>query len=140
MDSPCPEKFIEPDDLGWMSGTRSTLRNTGAPINTTGLTGSGAWNWRASNYGDQNPFAEDTDEYGDALGMGGGEGGAVSADALKKIDKLNENLKQKDDELVKKEEEILDLSKVTSIKVEMLKKYARTLEPGFEYDTVHYCR
>ena len=38
------------------------------------------------------------------------------------------------------QEEILDLSKVTSIKVEMLKKYARTLEPGFEYDTVHYCR
>ncbi len=71
------EKFIEPDDLGWMSGTRSTLRNTGAPINTTGITGSGVWNWRSSTYCDQ-PFAADTDEYGDALDMGGGEGGDIS--------------------------------------------------------------
>jgi prepilin-type N-terminal cleavage/methylation domain-containing protein/prepilin-type processing-associated H-X9-DG protein len=27
------EKSIDPNDLGWMSGTRATLRNTGAPIN-----------------------------------------------------------------------------------------------------------
>jgi prepilin-type processing-associated H-X9-DG protein len=27
------EKRVEPDDLGWMSGTRATLRNTGTPIN-----------------------------------------------------------------------------------------------------------
>src|SRR5690606_28694491 len=26
------EKFSESDDLGWMSGTRATLRNTGHPI------------------------------------------------------------------------------------------------------------
>ncbi|MFO0908231.1 MAG: DUF1559 domain-containing protein [Isosphaeraceae bacterium] len=27
------EKSLEPSDLGWMSGTRGTLRNTGSPIN-----------------------------------------------------------------------------------------------------------
>ena len=27
------EKLSEPDDLGWMSGTRATLRNTGTPLN-----------------------------------------------------------------------------------------------------------
>ncbi len=31
------EKISEPGDLGWMSGTRATLRNTGAPLNTTGF-------------------------------------------------------------------------------------------------------
>ena len=31
------EKVVEEaDDLGWMSGTRATLRNTGTPINRTG--------------------------------------------------------------------------------------------------------
>jgi prepilin-type processing-associated H-X9-DG protein len=29
------EKLIPPDDLGWMSGTRATLRNTGAALNAT---------------------------------------------------------------------------------------------------------
>jgi prepilin-type N-terminal cleavage/methylation domain-containing protein/prepilin-type processing-associated H-X9-DG protein len=28
------EKLCDPDDLGWMSGTRATLRNTGSPLNT----------------------------------------------------------------------------------------------------------
>jgi prepilin-type processing-associated H-X9-DG protein len=27
------EKLVDPSDLGWISGTRSTLRNTGTPIN-----------------------------------------------------------------------------------------------------------
>jgi len=27
------EKLVDADDLGWMSGTRATLRNTGTPIN-----------------------------------------------------------------------------------------------------------
>jgi prepilin-type N-terminal cleavage/methylation domain-containing protein/prepilin-type processing-associated H-X9-DG protein len=31
------EKITEPGDLGWMSGTRATLRNTGVPLNTTGF-------------------------------------------------------------------------------------------------------
>ncbi len=31
------EKILERADLGWMSGTRATLRNTGTPINTTDL-------------------------------------------------------------------------------------------------------
>ena len=30
------EKLNEPVDLGWMSGTRATLRNTGSPINMIG--------------------------------------------------------------------------------------------------------
>jgi prepilin-type N-terminal cleavage/methylation domain-containing protein len=38
------EKVTEIGDLGWMSGTRATLRNTGAPINTTGLV-EGRFNW-----------------------------------------------------------------------------------------------
>lgn len=29
------EKRIDADDLGWMSGTRATLRNTGTPLNAT---------------------------------------------------------------------------------------------------------
>jgi prepilin-type processing-associated H-X9-DG protein len=29
------EKLTDPNDLGWISGTRSSLRNTGTPINTT---------------------------------------------------------------------------------------------------------
>ncbi len=29
------EKKIQDDDLGWLSGTRATLRNTGAAINAT---------------------------------------------------------------------------------------------------------
>lgn len=55
---------------------------------------------------------------------------------------ISHHSNQLDEEMIDfiNQEEILDLSKVTSIKVEMLKKYARTLEPGFEYDTVHYCR
>lgn len=37
------EKLPELVDLGWMSGTRATLRNTGAPLNSTGLGGLGAY-------------------------------------------------------------------------------------------------
>jgi len=33
------EKRLESADLGWMSGTRATLRNTGTPINSTPLPG-----------------------------------------------------------------------------------------------------
>ena len=35
------EKLIDASDLGWMSGTRTTLRNTGTPINKT--SGSEGW-------------------------------------------------------------------------------------------------
>ena len=35
------EKIIEPTDLGWIAGTRSTLRNTGAPLNTAGFGATG---------------------------------------------------------------------------------------------------
>ncbi|HVX11351.1 MAG TPA: DUF1559 domain-containing protein [Pirellulales bacterium] len=33
------EKLISPNDLGWLSGTRATLRNTGSPINFSSLGG-----------------------------------------------------------------------------------------------------
>jgi prepilin-type N-terminal cleavage/methylation domain-containing protein len=33
----------EASDLGWMSGTRATLRNTGTPINETGPNAPGVW-------------------------------------------------------------------------------------------------
>ncbi len=36
------EKIVEPFDLGWMSGTRATLRNVGVPLNTTGLAPGGS--------------------------------------------------------------------------------------------------
>jgi prepilin-type N-terminal cleavage/methylation domain-containing protein/prepilin-type processing-associated H-X9-DG protein len=36
------EKLVEPDDLGWMSGTRATLRNTGTALNT-GLPSTSFW-------------------------------------------------------------------------------------------------
>lgn len=42
------EKITEPGDLGWMSGTRATLRNTGVPLNTTGANGLGGFNWARS--------------------------------------------------------------------------------------------
>lgn len=35
------EKLVDASDLGWMSGTRTTLRNTGTPINRT--SGSESW-------------------------------------------------------------------------------------------------
>ena len=35
------EKIIEPTDLGWAAGTRSTLRNTAVPPNTTGYGATG---------------------------------------------------------------------------------------------------
>jgi hypothetical protein len=38
------EKIVEPGDLGWMSGTRATLRNTGPPLNTTGAKAGGGFN------------------------------------------------------------------------------------------------
>jgi prepilin-type processing-associated H-X9-DG protein len=44
------EKIIEPGDLGWMSGTRATLRNTGTPLNVTGKVGN-RWNWAQSGIG-----------------------------------------------------------------------------------------
>ncbi|HPM84740.1 MAG TPA: DUF1559 domain-containing protein [Candidatus Anammoximicrobium sp.] len=42
------EKIVEPGDLGWMSGTRATLRNTGRPLNTTGAKAGGGFNWAQS--------------------------------------------------------------------------------------------
>lgn len=39
------EKIVEPGDLGWMSGTRATLRNTSAPLNVTGAKAGGGFNW-----------------------------------------------------------------------------------------------
>ncbi len=64
------EKVTEPGDLGWMSGTRSSLRNTGAPINTTGKIGD-RWNYRQPTYG-EDPFADSGDGLGYEMGYGYG--------------------------------------------------------------------
>ncbi len=45
------EKITEPGDLGWMSGTRATLRNTGVSINISGFQG-GRINWATGPVGD----------------------------------------------------------------------------------------
>lgn len=50
------EKRSGPSDLGWMSGTRSTLRNTGTPINVDP--------WKASIAASRSKF-EPEDEYSD---------------------------------------------------------------------------
>jgi prepilin-type N-terminal cleavage/methylation domain-containing protein len=49
------EMLFEPGDLGWMSGTRATLRNTGTPLNVTGVKPPPASGFTA----DQNLVAED---------------------------------------------------------------------------------
>ena len=55
---------------------------------------------------------------------------------------ISHHTNQLDEEMIDfiNQEEILDLSKVTSIKVEMLKSYARELETDEAYDTTHYGR
>jgi len=56
------EKIVEPGDLGWMSGTRATLRNTGVALNATGATAGGGFNWaqRRIDVGDE---ASDMSDY-----------------------------------------------------------------------------
>jgi hypothetical protein len=46
------EKITESGDLGWMSGTRATLRNMGVAVNVSGFQG-GTVNWAQSPVGDQ---------------------------------------------------------------------------------------
>ena len=55
---------------------------------------------------------------------------------------ISHHSNQLDEEMINfiNQEEILDLNKVTSIKVEILNSYARTLETDEAYDTIHYCR
>jgi prepilin-type N-terminal cleavage/methylation domain-containing protein/prepilin-type processing-associated H-X9-DG protein len=70
------EKIVEPGDLGWMSGTRASLRNTGTPINITGRIGD-QWNWHSGGFMD--PFDDFSDEddyfYGADVYYGGEEYG-----------------------------------------------------------------
>jgi len=67
------EKLIEPDDLGWMSGTRATLRNTGTALNT-GLPSTSFWIEPKSDSG------ENSDE---AAAVGGVEGSPQQTPATK---------------------------------------------------------
>jgi prepilin-type N-terminal cleavage/methylation domain-containing protein len=54
------EKYKDQSGLGWMSGTRATLRNTGTPINQTGDDPPGKWvEW---------PESADYDEFDFSLG------------------------------------------------------------------------
>lgn len=74
------EKFIDPTELGWSSGTRATLRNMGSPLNLNSARGfSGAWppgfaggfssgggeTYGGAAYGGE-AYLEDTDELEDA--------------------------------------------------------------------------
>ncbi len=74
------EKIVEQGDLGWMSGTRATLRNTGVSLNATGFAG-GRPNWAQGPVGGPDVVVMDgdmttmysfDDETGGAMGMGGG--------------------------------------------------------------------
>jgi len=49
------EKYIEQGDLGWMSGTNATLRNTGTPPNAGG---GGTRNWARGPAGEQDSWDE----------------------------------------------------------------------------------
>jgi prepilin-type N-terminal cleavage/methylation domain-containing protein/prepilin-type processing-associated H-X9-DG protein len=53
------EKFPDPADLGWMSGTRATLRNMGSPLSNAGINGLGrtpAWSTPPVDYTNNNPL------------------------------------------------------------------------------------
>ena len=59
------EKLGNSRDLGWMSGTRATLRNTGTPLNCTAADTSDSSDWEE---GDRDPFWVDdasADEFPD---------------------------------------------------------------------------
>lgn len=73
------EKYIEQGDLGWMSGTRATLRNTGVPLNAKVVRG-GRPNWAQYPPGEQESWDESDDmsgmygpDDGESGRMGGGE-------------------------------------------------------------------
>lgn len=69
------EKIIEPGDLGWMSGTRATLRNTGLGPNVSGFQG-GRANWARNPVVDENLWAESGGmSSGYDMGMGSEEFG-----------------------------------------------------------------
>jgi len=79
------EKYIEQGDLGWMSGTRATLRNTGVPLNASAA-GGGRPKWASGPPGDQDLW----DGSGDMSGMygadygefGGMDGAETDAEAV----------------------------------------------------------
>ncbi len=55
------EKHCDPNDLGWMSGTRATLRNTGTPLNTALPAVLFAASTGVSDAGETAPSASNTD-------------------------------------------------------------------------------
>jgi len=82
------EKIIEQGDLGWMSGTRATLRNTGVGLNVTGFAG-GRINWAQGPVGGPDVVVMDGDMttmYDLADGAGGSMGGMADAGDAKDDD------------------------------------------------------
>ncbi|MBC8873867.1 MAG: DUF1559 domain-containing protein [Planctomycetes bacterium] len=73
------EKLIEQGDLGWMSGTSATLRNTGVPPNAS-VAGGGKPNWARGPAGEQELWDGSDGMYGAEYGESGEMGGA-EADA-----------------------------------------------------------
>lgn len=63
------EKIAEVDDLGWMSGTRATLRNTGTSLNQTGP--SAASSAAYSDDDDEDADADGERDHDDPLYVGG---------------------------------------------------------------------
>jgi len=74
------EKILEGGDLGWMSGTRAILRNTGEPIDTAAVLLRQAGAWRSMPSSPPQAFATPTGPYGEvammseAASLGGGAG------------------------------------------------------------------
>jgi prepilin-type N-terminal cleavage/methylation domain-containing protein/prepilin-type processing-associated H-X9-DG protein len=85
------EKFVNESDLGWLSGSPATLRNTGHPINSQGRNrwGGGTPPWvHPASYGEYDEWTTDemnVDEsyggmYDGEVGMGGEMGGEMMAE------------------------------------------------------------
>ena len=85
------EKLLETGDLGWMSGTRAILRNTGEPLNTAvdHLRRTGGWNANS-----QLPpgVSLSSEESAGAGGMGG-SAGELKPYGLDEVDALDDGLR-----------------------------------------------
>jgi hypothetical protein len=74
------EKRVDPDDLGWMSGTRATLRNVGSPLNEPALVWPtvGAADGQSSPGGPAAPIGESTRPITYVGGFGSEHPGAIA--------------------------------------------------------------
>ncbi len=87
------EKYIEPTDLGWSSGTRTTLRNMGSPFNYSPFAGTG--NLPAGFAGGFISGDAEPGSYGGGAYSGGGYGGGALEDLSIEPDGM-ETIRQKE--------------------------------------------